>query len=167
MPIAFKAGQGAEEHVCPYCKTHFKQGDVVVACPHCQTLHHEACWEKNQKCANPECLGHRNDTTGYSTQKSYQPEAHSDTGVLEGGIFSGFLSVLFGIIMFFLNTGYSEQSEMYGGDAYTGIQNAAAQTANNVLAMGTIVKIGFAFLLISLGLIAIFYFTMKLKKAGN
>jgi len=42
----------------------------------------------------------------------------------------------FAIICFVTDTskghGGYEMSEAYGGDAYTGIQNAAAQTANNV-----------------------------------
>lgn len=84
-----------------------------------------------------------------------------------GGIISGILSVIFGIIMFAKDVGYYESSSSYGGDAYTGIQNAAAQTANNVKALSEIAKTGFAFFLIALGLIAIFYFAMKLSKKGD
>lgn len=72
-----------------------------------------------------------------------------------GGIISGILSVIFGIIMFGKDVGYYEASSAYGGDAYTGIQNAAAQTANNVKALSEITKNGFAFFLIAVGLIAI------------
>ncbi len=81
-----------------------------------------------------------------------------------GGIISGILSIIFGIIMFGKNIGYYEPSSSYGGDAYTGIQNAAAQTANNVKALSEIAKTGFAFSLIAIGLIAIFYFASKLSK---
>ena len=69
--------------------------------------------------------------------------------------------------MFAKDVGYYESSSSYGGDAYTGIQNAAAQTANNVKALSEIAKMGFAFFLIALGLIAIFYFAMKLSKKGD
>ena len=51
----------------------------------------------------------------------------------------------------------------YGGDAYTGIQNAAAQTARNVKALATIAKDGFGFLLMAVGLIAVFYFALRLS----
>ena len=81
-----------------------------------------------------------------------------------GGIISGILSIIFGIIMFGKKIGYYESSSSYGGDAYTGIQNAAAQTANNVKALSEIAKTGFAFSLIAIGLIAIFYFASKLSK---
>ena len=66
--------------------------------------------------------------------------------------------------MFGKDVGYYEASSAYGGDAYTGIQNAAAQTANNVKALSEITKNGFAFFLIAVGLIAIFYFASKLNK---
>ena len=84
-----------------------------------------------------------------------------------GGIISGILSVIFGLRMFGKDVGGYESSAVYGGDAYTGIQNAAAQTANNVNALSEIVRDGFAFFLIAVGLIAVFYFAMKLSKNGN
>ena len=61
------------------------------------------------------------------------------------------------------DVGYWEASISYGGDAYTGIQNAAAQTANNVQDLAEIAAMGFGFLLISLGLFMIFYFSTKMK----
>ena len=42
------------------------------------------------------------------------------------------LSLIFAIVCFGSDTGYWVSSKSYGGDAYTGIQNAAAQTANNI-----------------------------------
>jgi len=48
--------------------------------------------------------------------------------------------------MFDSYTGGYESNERYGGDAYTGIQNAAAQTANNVERLSTIVSEGFGWL---------------------
>lgn len=84
-----------------------------------------------------------------------------------GGIISGILSIIFGIIMFSKDIGYYEASYSYGGDAYTGIQNAAAQTANNVKALSEITKNGFGFFLIAVGLIAIFYFASKLSELSS
>ena len=44
----------------------------------------------------------------------------------------GVVSVILSMHVFNLSTGSYVLQEAYGGDAYTGIQNAAAQTANNV-----------------------------------
>ena len=79
------------------------------------------------------------------------------------GIFSGILSIIFGIITLVQDTGSWESSISYGGDAYTGIQNAAATTANNVQDLAAIVATGLGFLLISIGLITIAYFSFKNK----
>ncbi len=81
-----------------------------------------------------------------------------------GGIISGIISIIFGVVMFFKDVGAYEFSSTYGGDAYTGIQNAAAQTANNVKALSEITRMGDGFLLIVLGLIAIFYFASQIQK---
>ena len=83
------------------------------------------------------------------------------------GVISGILSILFGLITLSQDTGSWESSSSYGGDAYTGIQNAAAQTANNVQDLAEIVAMGFGFLLITLGLFSIFYFVTKMKNLSN
>ena len=44
----------------------------------------------------------------------------------------GIVSIIMSFEAYDLPTGGYESSSAYGGDAYTGIQNAAAQTANNV-----------------------------------
>ena len=78
------------------------------------------------------------------------------------GIISGSISVIFGVVTLTLDSGSWENSRSYGGDAYTGIQNAAAQTANNVQALADIVKYGIGLLLIAIGLLAIAYFAMHI-----
>ncbi len=49
------------------------------------------------------------------------------------------ISLVFAIVCFATDTSYAtgsyESNQQYGGDAYTGIQNAAAQSANNVYYM--------------------------------
>ena len=45
----------------------------------------------------------------------------------------GILAIILGCCAFGLDTGYSEGDKAYGGDAYTGIQNATAQTARNLV----------------------------------
>ena len=47
-----------------------------------------------------------------------------------------------------MDEGYYESSYTYGGDAYTGIQNAAAQTANNTRYLAKITRFGFGSVLL-------------------
>lgn len=61
---------------------------------------------------------------------------------------AGILSVLLGLLCFARNVGYPESRSIYGGDAYTGIQNAAAKTATNVVLLSQTVKFGFGSLLL-------------------
>ncbi len=59
------------------------------------------------------------------------------------------IAIVFGIIAFCLEDGSYAFTETYGGDAYTGIQNAAADTANNVRDLTRVVRTvgGLGFLL--------------------
>ena len=77
------------------------------------------------------------------------------------GLFSGLLSIILGLVACGFSDGGYEMSNTYGGDAYTGIQNAAAQTANNVETLAGIVKFGVASLLIVLGIAISAYFGFK------
>lgn len=84
------------------------------------------------------------------------------------GVVSGILSVIFGIYVKNGDYGtypYYIAGESYGGDAYTGIQNAAADTGNNVKAVYHLIQNSAMFLLITIGLIAISVFFSKLIKA--
>lgn len=92
-----------------------------------------------------------------------------DTLILIGnilGIISGIVSVVFGIMIKAKHfTSYGalyETAKSYGGDAYTGIQQAAAQTADNVLALFMLIQNSVCYLLIAIGLIAISAFLVKL-----
>lgn len=68
----------------------------------------------------------------------------------------GILAVILSFVAFGLDTGYNVSNEYYGGDAYTGIQQAAAQTARNLVTLTEAVAfVGGAILLIGgLALIA-------------
>ncbi len=85
-------------------------------------------------------------------------------GISIVGIISGVISIIFGLMMRGMDIGSYESYSSYGGDAYTGIQNAAAQTANNLMDVAEITRSGFSFLLIAIGLIAISYFAGNLKE---
>lgn len=41
--------------VCPFCKTEFKEGDIVKVCSSCAVPHHESCWEENKGCTTFGC----------------------------------------------------------------------------------------------------------------
>ena len=78
------------------------------------------------------------------------------------GIVSGLVSAVLGLITYCLDTGSFESSLSYGGDAYTGIQNAAAQSANNMIYASEIIRFGFGSLLLVLGLFIIAFFVFHL-----
>ncbi len=63
------------------------------------------------------------------------------TGLISFG--ASALSLIFACVLFFMDTGNYESPLYYGGDAYTGIQQAAAQTANNTMALARICRTGF------------------------
>ena len=75
-----------------------------------------------------------------------------------GGMVVGLISVIGSIVLFTSNIGSYIYRNTYGGDAYTGIQNAAADTGNNLLNLASICTKGFGFILLVLGLALICYF---------
>ncbi len=83
------------------------------------------------------------------------------------GILSGLLSIAFGLYELDMYPGSNERDITYGGDAYTGIQNAAAQAANNVWELSYICRFGFGAILIVLGIAIVCYFGVKLCDKKN
>lgn len=83
------------------------------------------------------------------------------------GTISGIISIIFSIIVFCMDNGSWENSLQYGGDAYTGIQNAAAQTANNIQALCDILKIAFGAVLLVGGIVLICVFGLKMVKISE
>lgn len=78
------------------------------------------------------------------------------------GIISGVLSIIFSFVVKGMPIGLYELSETYGGDAYTGIQNAAAQTAVNVYYLADLVRTGLFALLLVLGIALICFFLSRM-----
>ena len=80
--------------------------------------------------------------------------------------FIAIVSIICGIICFFLNIGTNVSDVVYGGDAYTGIQNATAQTANNILILNKNIKLisGFFFVILGLILRAVGNFLLTIDK---
>lgn len=64
----------------------------------------------------------------------------------------GALAIILALACFLSDTGVFERESAYGGDAYTGIQNAAAITANNVKCVAGIASLGLGSVLLILGL---------------
>lgn len=77
-------------------------------------------------------------------------------------ILTGALSVFLGILISVMGSGTYVSSQSYGGDAYTGIQNAAAATARNVTNVSDILQAGFSSILIVFGLALAFSAALKL-----
>ena len=78
----------------------------------------------------------------------------------------GIISVIWGLSLTY--TGISSLSETYGGDAYTGIQNASSRTANNINELGNTLCVGLKGILIVMGGAIIIYGTsIILKKEGK
>lgn len=78
------------------------------------------------------------------------------------GIISGMISIVFSFVVKGMSIGYYEQNYTYGGDAYTGIQNASAQAANNVQDLADLVRTGIYGFLLVFGLALIFFFLSRL-----
>lgn len=68
------------------------------------------------------------------------------------GLILGVVTIVLSIVVFCRNVGYYESSVSYGGDAYTGIQNAAAQTANNVKYVGEMIRFALGAQMLVMGL---------------
>ncbi|MBR5381927.1 MAG: hypothetical protein IK136_04835 [Oscillospiraceae bacterium] len=64
----------------------------------------------------------------------------------------GIIAIVLSIVCFAMDKGDYQRSERYGGDAYTGIQNAAARTANNVNTLSKMCGFGFGAILFTGGL---------------
>ena len=68
------------------------------------------------------------------------------------GIVSGAVAMQYSSEIKGMGTGSGASYETYGGDAYTGIQNASAQVSHNVCDLSEIVRDSFSLLLFVIGL---------------
>lgn len=78
------------------------------------------------------------------------------------GVISGIVSIIFGFIVYNGKNGLYIEQKSYGGDAYTGIQNAMAEVGSNINYLNQNIQEGLGYVLIAIGLIAIFYFIGKI-----
>ncbi len=143
--------------------------NVSRFCPQCGTAYGEGA-SFCPKCGNP--VGSNAGTVNpYAAPKTTAKDVlNKIKGVMQkiqkffplGGIASGILSVIFGLSTWGMGVGYWEISQTYGGDAYTGMQNASAQAANNVQALAKLTRFGLGALLVVAGIALICYFVSKL-----
>lgn len=76
--------------------------------------------------------------------------AHKNRAIIL--IMIGIIAVGLSISCFSRESLRYEHTTRYGGDAYTGIQNAAAKTSENVKELAEIVQFGFGSILLVMGL---------------
>ena len=69
----------------------------------------------------------------------------------------GIVSVILGMVSFSMETGSYELNVSYGGDAYTGIQNAGAQAANNMVYLAEVTSFGFGAVLTVAGVVMMIF----------
>ncbi len=80
------------------------------------------------------------------------------------GALSGVLSIIFGIVINNFPGGSYADLETYGGDAYTGMQNASAMAANNVLRLSNNLNHIVCYFMICFGLALLAFFVSKIFK---
>ncbi len=83
------------------------------------------------------------------------------------GIILGIVIIVIAITNDTFSFGYNGTTgkESYGGDAYTGIQNACALTANNTYHTYELLQEGFQILFIIIGILIILHYLEKLIKS--
>lgn len=83
------------------------------------------------------------------------------------GVLVGVLSIILAIVCFCQSVGSYEGSKSYGGDAYTGIQNASAQAANNIKNLAAVTRFSGGSILFVSGLFSIAFFGMKIAEDND
>lgn len=80
------------------------------------------------------------------------------------GIGFGILAIILSMAIGGMTIGYTESDKSYGGDAYTGMQNASAQAANNARYGNDIERTGAANILLIMGGLSIAYFLKEMPE---
>lgn len=98
----------------------------------------------------------------YNIQKKSKPIGRIIFSIIS--IVGGIVSIILGLSIEIPSYTYTPLNQ-YGGDAYTGIQNAAASTANRVGGVNKTLCLGFKYVLITAGILAMCYFALELLKS--
>ena len=138
--------------ICNNCKKEVELGTII--CPYCG-------------CLTEENSNDSVDTIDEMDSNNKSEYKDSDNNSYKFGIFVSILVLIAGIVFFFYSSfgdiGSTDYNVTYGGDAYTGIQNAASQTVNNVYYLIICISKGIGILTSSIGLISLSYFIQKSK----
>ena len=97
--------------------------------------------------------------------KNETKKYNKNIGIGIAFIFLGIFAIGWGISLNY--AGLPSSKEYYGGDAYTGIQNASSTTANNVNYVGETLCSGLKGITITLGGALILYGVSIMKKEEN
>ena len=150
---------------CPHCELKISLGDGVE-CPKCKTRYHKWCWRDLGKCLecgfvnDPDKVQARQEAERQrqEAERQRQDVSTADCNFVQekttnkGNIISGIVFIIFGIIMFCLDSGNSGGGYItFGGDFYTEIYNEVTKIVFNLQDVITILKFGFGFLFIGLG----------------
>lgn len=145
---------------CPHCEATLRNGEKIVECPNCGKIYHSWCWKYVSKCEN--CGYINTDSFHYKIENNIETlkeektisniENSTKQNSNKGNIISGIVFILFGVIILGMNTGvYGSSHIEFGGDFYTEIYNELTNVLDNLVSIGNILKYGFGFLLIGLG----------------
>lgn len=83
------------------------------------------------------------------------------------GIVIGVIIIIVGLVNFNLSYNGTGSKEIYGGDAYTGIQQASAQSATNTYHVLEVVQNFSKIATIITGILVILHYTFELIKVGE
>ncbi|MCA9524597.1 MAG: hypothetical protein KC609_26705, partial [Myxococcales bacterium] len=57
VSIAELAPERLLDVICPYCRAGIADGNALVVCQSCGTVHHDECWAHDSQCAVFGCRG--------------------------------------------------------------------------------------------------------------
>ena len=160
---------------CPKCNEKVKNGELITECPNCKTQYHTWCWNFTEKCnicgientenyCNKENVVEQNNTEVKSNQEdcvnyesTNQPKTNVSAGYVQQehskkNIVSGIVFIILGVIMILHSAGRSGGFAAFGGDFYTEIHEQVSLAVSNLHAIAIILKDGFGFLFIGLGI---------------
>lgn len=114
-----------------------------------------------------ECGEEISDTLNNCSNCGYPLKSNKkNKGVGIAFIILGIVSIVWGLGLTY--TGIPSINQTYGGDAYTGIQNASSRTANNINELGNTLCAGLKGILVVMGGAIMFYgVSIMSKKEGN
>ena len=114
-----------------------------------------------------ECGKEMSDTLNNCSNCGYPLKSNKkNKGVGIAFIILGIVSIVWGLGLTY--TGIPSINQTYGGDAYTGMQNASSRTANNINELGNTLCAGLKGILIVMGGAIMFYgVSIMSKKEGN